>query len=49
MTQEGDAKFKWKLTSGLKITRNLVNFHASSCKSENLYLMGSFCRKHIRF
>ena len=29
-----------------KMTRNLVNFHVSSWKSENLHLMGSFCRKH---
>ena len=29
-----------------KMTRNLVNFHASSWKSENLHLMGSFCRKY---
>ena len=32
-----------------KMTRNLVNFHASSWKSENLHLMGFFCRKHIKF
>ena len=32
------AKFKGKLTYGLKNdTRNLVNFHASSRKSENLH------------
>ena len=36
MTLKGDAKFKGKLTSDLKNnTRNLVNFHASSRKSEN--------------
>ena len=29
-----------------KMTRNFVTFHASSWKSENLHLMGSFCRKH---
>ena len=38
MTLKGDAIFKEKLTGGLKndIT-NLVNFHASSRKSENLH------------
>ena len=38
MTLKGVAKFKRKLTCGLKNDiRNLVNFHASSQKSENLY------------
>ena len=38
MTLKGDAKFKGKLTFILKNDlRNLVNFHASSQKSENLY------------
>ena len=32
-----------------KMTRNLVNFHASSWKSENLHLMGSFSWKGIKF
>ena len=37
MTLKGDAKFKGKLICGLKkYIRNLVNFHASSRKSENL-------------
>ena len=37
MTLKGDAKFKGKLTCGLKNDiRNLVNFQASSGKSENL-------------
>ena len=36
MTPKGDAKFKGKLTRGLNNDiRNLVNFHASSQKSEN--------------
>ena len=41
MTLKGDAIFKEKLTGGLKndIT-NLVNFHASSRKSENLHFDG---------
>ena len=38
MTLKGDAKFKGKLTCGLKIDiRNVVNFHATSQKSENLH------------
>ena len=38
MTLNGDAIFKEKLTGGLKNDiRNLVNFHASSRKSENLH------------
>ena len=39
MTMKGDAKFKGKLICGLKKDiKNLVNFHASSQKSENLRL-----------
>ena len=38
MTLKGDAKFKRKLTCGLKNDiRNLVNFQANSRKSENLH------------
>ena len=38
MTLKGDAKFKGKLTCGLKNNiMNLVNFHASSQKSEYSY------------
>ena len=50
MTLKDDAKFKGKLTRGLKndIT-NLVNFHASSWKSNNFHFDGLFCRKHIKF
>ena len=41
MTLKGDAKFKGKLTRGLKNDiRNLVNFHVSSGKSENLHFNG---------
>ena len=41
MTLKGDAKFKGKLTSGLKNDlRNLVNFHESSWKSGNLHFDG---------
>ena len=37
MTIKGDTIFKEKLTGGLKnYIRNLINFHASSRKSENL-------------
>ena len=37
MTLKDDAKFKGKLTRGLKNDiRILINFHASSQKSENL-------------
>ena len=37
MTLKGDQK----LTGGLKNDiRNLINFHASSCKSENLHFDG---------
>ena len=37
MTLKSDAKFEEKLTLGSKTDmRNLVNFHASSGKSENL-------------
>ena len=38
MTLKSDAKFKGKLTCGLKNNvSNLVNFHGSSQKSENLH------------
>ena len=38
MTLKSDAKFQEKLTLGSKTDmRNLVNFNASSGKSENLY------------
>ena len=38
MTVKSDAKFKGKLTCGLKIDmRNLVNFHASRRMSEKLH------------
>ena len=43
MTLKGDAKFKEKLTCGLKYDmRNWVNFHPTTQKSENFFLMGSF-------
>ena len=41
MTLRGDAIIKEKLTGGLKNDiRNLVNFHASSQQSQNLYFDG---------
>ena len=41
------AKFKEKLTCCLEYdTRNLVNFHPNTQKSENSTSMGSFCPKH---
>ena len=44
MTLTGDAKFKGKLTRGLKNDwKNLVSFHASSRKSENLYVDVLLC------
>ena len=45
-TLEGDAKFKGKLTHGLKNDiRNLINFHASSRKSEYLHFDGLLLSK----
>ena len=46
MIVKDDAKFKEKLTFGLKKDiRNLVNFHASSQKSENLHFNELFLSK----
>ena len=46
MTLKDDAKFKGKLTCGLKNDlRNLVTFHASSGKSRNLHFDGSLLSK----
>ena len=46
MTLKGNAKFKEKLTRGLKNDiRNLVNFHVSSWKSEKLHFDGSLLSK----
>ena len=51
MTIKGDDTiFKEKLIGGLKnYIRNLINFHASSRKSENLGFDGLFSTKHIKF
>ena len=46
MTLKCDAKFKGKLTCGLKNDlRNLVNFHASSLRSGNLHFDGLLLSK----
>ena len=46
MTLKVDAKSKGKLTLGLKIDiRNLVNFHASRRKAENLNFDGLLLSK----
>ena len=46
MTLKGDAKFRGKLFRGLKNDiRNLVNFHVSSRKSENLHFEGLLLSK----
>ena len=46
MKLKSDAKFKGKLTPGLKNDiNNLVNFHASSRKSKNLYFDGLLLSK----
>ena len=46
MTLKGDAKFKWKLTCGLKHDiRNLLNFHVSSWKSVSLHFDGLLLSK----
>ena len=46
MTLKSDAKFKGKMTRGLKNgIRNLVNFHASSRKSESLHFHGLLMSK----
>ena len=43
MTLKTDAKFKEKLACGFKYDmKNLVNFHPTTQKSENLFWMGSF-------
>ena len=46
MALRGDAKFRGKLTRELKNDiRNLVNFHASSRKPENLHVDGLLLSK----
>ena len=46
MTLKSDKKFKGKLTRDLKNDiKNLVNFHANSCKPANLYFDGFLLSK----
>ena len=46
MALKGDAKFKGKLTCGLKNDiRSLIKFHASSRKSGNFYFYGALLSK----
>ena len=46
MTLKSDPKLKEKLASGFKNDlRNLVNFHQTTQKSQNLTLMGPFYPK----
>ena len=48
MALKSDAKFKEKLTCGFKKDMtNIVNFHPINQKSENLFLMSSFCPVQI--
>ena len=50
MTLKKDPNFEEKLAFCLKNDiRNLVNFNPSSGKSENLHLMGYFCRNYVMF
>ena len=50
MALKGDAKFKGKLTHGLKNDiRNLVNFHESSGKSDILHFDGFLFSKAYKF
>ena len=50
MTLKGDAKFKGKLTRGLKNDlRNLVNFHEGSRKSGNLHFDGLLLSKVYKY
>ena len=49
MTLKGDPKFKGKLTRNLKNDiRNLVEFHESSRKSENLHFDGLLLSKEYK-
>ena len=50
MTLKSDAKFKEKMTCGFRYDmKNLMNFHPTNQKSENLFSMSFFCSKYIRF
>ena len=45
MTLKSDAKLEEKLILGSKMTSNLVNFNASSGKSENFHFDGLLLQK----
>ena len=50
MKMKSDPNFEEKLTFCLKNDMmNLVNFNASSGKSENLHFDGLLCRKYVMF
>ena len=50
MTLKSDRKLKEKQTRGFKYYMiNLVNYHPTTQKSENFFLMGSFCPKYKGF
>ena len=50
MRLKSDAKFKEKLTCGLKYDlKNLVNFHPTTWKSKNVTSMGYFYPKYMTF
>ena len=50
MSLKGEAKFKRKVARGLKNDiMNLVNFHASGRKSENLHFDGFLLSKAFKF
>ena len=50
MTLKSDANIKEKLTGCFKCDMwNLVTFHPTIQKSKNLFSMGYFCPKYMRF
>ena len=50
MTLKSDANIKEKLTGCFKYDMwNLVTFHPTIQKSKNLFSMGYFCPKYMRF
>ena len=49
MTLKGDTKFKGKLTLNVLNFHNLVNFHTSSRKSDNLHFYGLLFSRAFKF
>ena len=50
MTIKSDVKFEEKLTCGFEYDmRDLLNFHPTTQRFENFFLMGSFCPKYTSF